>query len=501
MCLLVGLVLRWVNLGEKVFWYDEVFTALRVTGHLDDEVRTQVFTGIPLRASDLLQYQTFAPDSRFIDTLRSLVDHPEHPPLFYLLCWGWVKLFGPSIAAFRGVSALASALTFLALPLLAWELFAIAEAAVIAPLLFAFSPVHLLYAQEARQYALWTLVVVLATWALRRAVRLGRWRAWGFYGLLLGLTFYTTVLSLLVVAAHGVYALGVLPRRQWPRAIAAIALATILFSPWLGVMLVYQQRWQEATSWTTAIAFPFGALVKLWGLHFTAIFVDPNLPLDHPYSWIGPLLFLAALTMLLISLWKVLPKESSLLLLSLILVPAAMLIGGDLVRGSILSKNTRYFMPSLIGVLVAVAGWSGLQYRRHRQSTTVGLALVVGLCAANAIALIQAPTWWNKSISYHNRDIGAAIGRANSPVLLMQVGDLTLGDALSLSYYVPADTSFVISRPPDVPQPPPAAQTVFLFQPSEQLANSFDCLPVQAPVEGGLFQVPCLPPQTVGKKR
>ena len=100
-----------------------MFTALRVTGHLGTQVREQVFTGEPVTAAALLQYQTFAPDSTLGDTLRSLLDHPEHPPLFYLLCWGWVKTFGTSLAAFRGVSALASTLTFVALPFLAWELF------------------------------------------------------------------------------------------------------------------------------------------------------------------------------------------------------------------------------------------------------------------------------------------------------------------------------------------------------------------------------------------
>ena len=211
----MGIGWRWVNLGDKVFWYDEVFTALRVTGHLGTQVREQVFTGEPVTAAALLQYQTFAPDSTLGDTLRSLLDHPEHPPLFYLLCWGWVKTFGTSLAAFRGVSALASTLTFVALPFLAWELFASAAAAIITPLLFAVSPVHLLYAQEARQYALWTLLTVLATWALRRAVRLRHWRAWGVYAVCLGLTFYTSVLSLFIVVAHGLYGLWVLPRRRW----------------------------------------------------------------------------------------------------------------------------------------------------------------------------------------------------------------------------------------------------------------------------------------------
>jgi len=487
----MGIGWRWVNLGDKVFWYDEVFTALRVTGHLGTQVREQVFTGEPVTAAALLQYQTFAPDSTLGDTLRSLLDHPEHPPLFYLLCWGWVKTFGTSLAAFRGVSALASTLTFVALPFLAWELFASAAAAIITPLLFAVSPVHLLYAQEARQYALWTLLTVLATWALRRAVRLRHWRAWGVYAVCLGLTFYTSVLSLFIVVAHGLYGLWVLPRRRWRSLTAAIGGAVILFAPWLWVMALNRQRWQSATSWTTAITYPKDALIKLWGLHFTSVFMDPNLPLEHPYSGLAPLLMGLLLVGILISLSKTLPPESSLLLGLLIGVPTLCLIGGDLVRGSILSKNTRYFMPALIGTLVAIAGWLGLLYGQHRRMANLGIALTLGLGLVSSIAILQAPTWWNKSISYHNRTIATAISEFEQPVVLIQAHGTTLGDVLSLSHYLPPATAFVITESPAIPQVPTLAQTVLLFQPTAALMHAFACTPTQLPVPAGLFQVTC----------
>jgi uncharacterized membrane protein len=490
-CVLGGIALRWINLGSKVFWYDEVFTALRVVGYLDDDVRAAVFTGEPFTAGWVLQYQTFAPHSTFGDTLRSLIDHPEHPPLFYLLCWAWVRVFGKSFAAFRTVSAIASTLTFFALPLLAWELFGSVAAAAIAPMLFAFSPVHLLYAQEARQYALWTLVIVLATWSLRRAVRLGRRQNWMAYALCLALTFYTSVLSALLVIAHGVYALLALPRRRWFAIIGAISLAVALFTPWLWVMAVYRQEWQQATSWTTAIAFPINALAKLWGLHFSSVFIDPNLPLAHPYTVIMPPLVLTMLTGALVFHWRHLPRASSGLLIALIAVPTLSLIGGDLLRGSILSKNTRYFMPTLIGTLLAIAGWLGLLYSRYRRAATIGVAVLVSLGLVNAIAIIQAPTWWNKSISYHHQAIAEIVNSFPAPVILMQRGGTTLGDIISLSHYLSPQTQFVVAAAPAIPQAPPAAETLLLLQPAESLATAFNCPVEELPVEGGLFRVPC----------
>lgn len=489
--LLLGICLRWINLGDKVFWYDEVFTALRVTGHLDDMVRRQLFTGEPITAAGLLQYQTFAPGSTFADTWRSLLDHPEHPPLFYLLCWGWVNTFGTSIAAFRSVSALASTLTFLALPLLTWELFASWEAAIFAPLLFAVSPVHLLYAQESRQYALWTLLTVVATWALRRAVRLGHWRAWALYAVCLSLTFYTAVLSLFIVIAHGVYGMLALPRRQWRAVAIALGGAVGLFIPWLLVMGLNRQRWQSATSWTTDITYPMDALVKLWGLHFTSVFFDPNLPLEHPYSWLAPPLFLLLLLSLSAYLLRSLPRESSLLVLTLIWVPTLCLIGGDLVRGSVLSKNTRYFMPALLGTLVAVAGLLGRQYAKHPRRATCGVALILGLGLTSSITILKAPSWWNKSISYHNATIAATINEFAKPAVLTQVNGTTLGDVLSLSHYLLPATVFVITEAPEIPHMPEVAETVLLWQPTEDLLNRFACLPEALPVPNGLFRVSC----------
>ncbi|MEM6835957.1 MAG: glycosyltransferase family 39 protein [Cyanobacteria bacterium P01_C01_bin.120] len=483
--------MRWLNLGSKVFWYDEVFTALRVTGHFGAEVNEQLFNGEPVSAGDILQYQTFAPGSSFYDTLRSLVDHPEHPPLFYLLCWAWVKHFGTSLAAFRGVSALASTLTFIALPFLAWELFASATAVVVLPVLFAFSPVHLLYAQEARQYALWTLLIVVTTWALRRAVRLNTWLAWSCYVIGLTLTFYTSVLSLFVLMAYGAYGLWALSQRQRWTFGATTAAAILLFTPWLGVMWVQSQRLQSTTSWTTQVSFPLDALVKLWGLHFTAVFFDPNLPLENIYSWTIPPLFLLLLAAVSAALWKALPPESSVLLLLLIWVPTICLIGGDLVRGSILSKNTRYFVPALIGSLVAIGGWLSLLYSRRSRWAAWGIALTVGLGMVSSIAIIQAPTWWNKSISYHNRDVAQAIAGFESPVVLTQSSGTALGNVMSISHYLPASVMFVMTTRSDFPQAPEAAETVLLYQPTEALKRQFACPPEALPVSDGLFLVPC----------
>ena len=85
--------------------------------------------------------------------------HDQNPPLYYLLAASWIRLFGTSEAAVRSLSALLSAATAGAIALFARR-FLDVRAAVVASLLFSASSAHLFYAQEARTYALVSLLVV-----------------------------------------------------------------------------------------------------------------------------------------------------------------------------------------------------------------------------------------------------------------------------------------------------------------------------------------------------
>jgi len=489
LCLLVGIGLRWVNLTGKVVWHDEVFTLLRVTGHIGTQVEQALFTGEPVTAGTLLQYQTFAPDSTFGDTLRSLVDHPEHPPLYYLLAWGWAKLLGTSVATFRSLSVIFSLLTLPALALLARELFGQPATVAIALMLFASSPVHVLYAQEAREYSLWVLLTVVTGWALLRAVRLATWKAWGLYTLSLALLFYTTVLSALVAIALAMYGFWQLPRRRWVAFGLANLGAIALFAPWMIVIAVQLARLQQATDWTFS-AYPRLAQIKLWGLHFAAVWIDPSLPLDHPYTYLVPPLVLLLIGMSLYRNGQQRSPSTSRFLLLLTLVPALALIGGDLLRGTILSIHTRYFFPALVGAQLAIAGWLGLLIDRYPQRSRLALSSIVIIGLVNAGVIVSADTWWNKVVSYGNAEIARTIQTFENPIILSQGGGTTLGNLISLSYELPATTPFVVA--PQLPSDLPSTdQTVLLFSPAEDLLQAFDCPAERLPVPGSLWVVPC----------
>jgi uncharacterized membrane protein len=76
------------------------------------------------------------------------------------------------VTAFRGTSALFGLLLPAAAFWLMRELFGRGPVPWVAAALVAFSPLHLLYAQEARQYALWMLLFLASSAALQRALAL-----------------------------------------------------------------------------------------------------------------------------------------------------------------------------------------------------------------------------------------------------------------------------------------------------------------------------------------
>src|SRR5207248_4961479 len=85
------------------------------------------------------------------------------------------------------------------------ELFGCSRTAWMAVALLAVSPFHVLYAQEAREYSLWTVAILLSSAALLRAARLQTRRTWWAYAASVALGLYSHTLFVLVAGAHGAY--------------------------------------------------------------------------------------------------------------------------------------------------------------------------------------------------------------------------------------------------------------------------------------------------------
>ncbi|EDX76165.1 hypothetical protein MC7420_5599 [Coleofasciculus chthonoplastes PCC 7420] len=169
--LIIGLVFRFAHLDKKVYWIDEVNTSIRVSAYTSSEIMELVPTGEVIGVKDLQAFQHPHPQRDIRDTIQALTGNAEHSPLYYLMARFWMQWFGSSVIAMRSLPAVISLLTFPCLYWLCRELFPSPWVGGIAIGLMAISPFHLLYAQEARQYSLWTVTILLSSAALLWAMR------------------------------------------------------------------------------------------------------------------------------------------------------------------------------------------------------------------------------------------------------------------------------------------------------------------------------------------
>ncbi|PMB22033.1 hypothetical protein CEN45_13215, partial [Fischerella thermalis CCMEE 5198] len=248
-----GIFFRFVNIDGKVYSLGETDTLLRISGYTTTQVKQQLFNGKVINKQAFAKFQSLNPEKNFGDTIKSLaIDNPRHPPFYYLLTRFWVQLFGDSITTIRSLSAVISLSVFPCAYWLCRELFKVPLSLPgIAIALLAISPIQIIYAQEAQEYILWEVTILLSSAALLRALRLESTQLkeesyilnWGIYTFTLALSLYTFLLSGFVAIAHLFYVIAIAKFRwnqTFQRFLISSLLGFVIFSPWILVILANQ---------------------------------------------------------------------------------------------------------------------------------------------------------------------------------------------------------------------------------------------------------------------
>jgi mannosyltransferase len=165
---------------------------------------------------------------------------------YYLFMHVVIALLGTSATALRLPSLLATAVaaaTVAALGRLLARLAGLTApwlTGLLAGLLFVAAPQATRYAQDARAYAIVTMLVTIATYLLVRAIMAGTWRWWAGYAVVIVLAGLFNLFSVLVVVAHGVTMLLTYLRRRSAAQSAGSA------APAPGAAAVNPWRWLAA---------------------------------------------------------------------------------------------------------------------------------------------------------------------------------------------------------------------------------------------------------------
>lgn len=432
---------RLAGLDGLLVWHDEVYTLVRAFGFSDDDVQRTLFAGRALTPAELLFLQGPDPARGWSAALGAFVSHPEHAPLYYALVRATALALAPlgvePLSAARGVSALAGALTIPAAFLLARVLFGRGAVPWVAGLLTAASPMLFLYAQEARQYALWVLWVALATAALVWATRApGRSARWWLYGVLLALGLYSHVLFALMLPVHGLYVLIARAPRQ-PRAslgpwMIAAGAALLAFGPWAAVLVGRHQAAINNTEWMSR-AIGWVRNLGEWSNHLTRVFVDLN---PGPAGWWA--LVLVPLGAAVVAfLWRA-PRPAVWLPAGIAVVYIGIVLAPDLVLGGSRSQHVRYGLPAMLAILLMVAWVLGRGLESVQAGVRLGsglaIALLVVLGGASILAIARSDTWWTKHISITNAVIARELNRAERPLVVAGRSGISAGELISLAH-------------------------------------------------------------------
>lgn len=472
-CIALGIFFRLFNISNKVYWHDETINSARVAGYGLNEIYNELPKNVPFGVNVLEKYQYPSSANSSFDVIQVLAtQEPQNPPLYYVLSRLWLSWTSHSIAAARSLSAVISVVAVGAMYLLARELFGAPPFGLVAAAIMAISPFHVLYAQEARPFSLWTLTILLSSVCLLRALRLQTWRQWLGYTVATTAGLYTFPFTFFVLTGHGLYilvnnSLRTVARLVWFSIAAAVSL--LLFSPWLGA--IYQNI-HRMSSWRYADT-TVSSLVKTWVGNLCRLFFDVNLDATSPLAYVL-LPALAVLALIAYSLCSLLwqsPRKISSFVVFLILVTAAALILPDLISSGRRSSISRYFIPTYLGLQLAVA-----YVFTHKLSATSRLwggilALLLGAGVLSNSVSAHASVWWTKPLSLDNFAIVQAISSFPNPVL---VSDRPMWQTLELSHYLPETTQLLIpTENKELGQVKILAGSKFLLYPSTQLMDVF----------------------------
>lgn len=178
------------------------------------------------------------PVGDLVDALR----HDGHPPLYYVLLHGWMRVFGEGATAVRALSTVISLAT-LPLAWVAGQRYGGRRCAIAAVALFAVVPSAVRFGSEARMYALLVLLVLAAWLAGRRAWERPSLPRLAVLSVLTGLLLLTQYWSFYLLGATAGLLVAVAAkaephaRHKAGRLLVALTAGGLLFLPWLPTFL------------------------------------------------------------------------------------------------------------------------------------------------------------------------------------------------------------------------------------------------------------------------
>ena len=356
--------------------------------------------------------------------ILSLTARDFNPPLYYLLLFGWMQVFGSSETALRSLSVLFFAGTLW----VAWRY--MIDLLGVPPrraggylLLFALNPMLAYYAVEARMYSLVAFFAAASYYAYLANRRF-------LYVLAMAAGLYTHYFMFLVLGSQVVATLVTAPGlTELRRRLPLLAMPVLLLTPWI-VMTAWLKEDYGSAFWVENPGWKFA-------LHLvTMVFTGHDAAygfLERPERWLFSLPLLA---LVLWSLWagyRWMNKREVLLHTALwALLPPVLIFVSTFVKPLLVP---RYLIFSAVGLLLLLV--AGLE----RAAPRIRLAMFAVLCA---LSLFYQAVQAHRHSKGTLRETIARIATDARPEDRMYVGSEL--DFFPVQYYFGEGRVFVVGR-------------------------------------------------------
>ena len=441
--IILGALLRLVNLDLKTLGIDEILTAVFSLGKSYQDIPKEiVFTTADLQNVFTLNYQTSC-----AEVAQTIVRESTHPPLFFCATYQWLKwLDFLDLNIVWKLRSLPAILGIVSLPLI-YYLNRIAFsplAGLMGAAIMAFSPFGVYLSQEARHYTLPILLITIALICLIKIQKafqenkpqpISVWLVW------IGtntISFYVHYFCLLAYGAQAIV-LGVLIYRHKSRKkIFYLPLPLILFVPWFAILI--EHFTSPKTGWLSAPEH----LIPLLQIIIAWLLVAIALPLENQPPIIQ--IFMAILT-ILFAIWLItkvwrgfkqiwkdrVTHNNTVILSSFIGLVLLQFLGIIYVLGKDITVAPRYhfiYYPAFCALL----GASLVVKRKSIFNSTATIAASVGLISSILVIynlVLVKPYLPNLT--------AARFDRSSQPMMLVTAYENSNEIALGISYALALD--------------------------------------------------------------
>ena len=457
---LAGVFARFERLDYKIFWPDETYSMLRITGHTEKDILARVDRRVHT-VEDLRTLDRLDPKLGYRATMLSMREEPQRGPLFYLVARSWATAFGDGVARMREFTAIFGAAGIVLAYLLGRRLTKSVLGGAVSAALVAVSPILLHLSRQVREYVcLADATLACALLLLASLERPTAWR-WATYAVGSIAGFFISPIFVSVWAAHAV---TVLSSRQPKRTIVgwlvAIACSAGACLPWFVDSVRAAPAHARDLAWLSNPYAPKALAVK-WVFNVGAVFFDSEI-VHHVFVLVLIPAFVIVAYAVVTAVRQFRDVRFA-LVISTVICGFAPSIAIDASKHTHFEAVTRYQMVAWIGIemLVVLAIASALESVDLRR-TAVAAAAFLYLAAAGLFSFaFDRPyeVWWDNNGHLDDRAIAAAIASRGPRAVVLSSNAPIL---LTLARYLPDDTRIVLF---DAGAPPPAAPAhAFLFE-------------------------------------